>query len=310
MNRSIISVSDLCRKEEPLAQGMKSYFSTGFKPFNVKDKRPIGLAFFEPSTRTKLSFTRAAMSLGLQVLDLPPASASSLTKGETELDTIRNMVQLDLQAIVIRTGNPDLFDRLTAEFPEFRFINAGAGAFGEHPTQALGDFITLKDRMTIDTVKWQDQMPKIAIVGDIARSRVARSNVKLLRHLGFEVVLGAPDFLLPDPTGAYEGVGVASSLEEALEGTYAVMALRIQKERASTPHNPAREALFQEYVKHWQIKEEHLDGPDAPYLMHPGPVNYGVEITEGAAKHPRSLIMDQVKFGLQGRKDLLLYGAQ
>ena len=248
----------------------------------------VGLAFCEPSTRTRVSFEMAATALGAQVVDLP-IEASSVTKGESLADTLRTMERTGITTIVLRhpmSGAPYLAARSVGA----RIVNAGDGLHA-HPTQALLDALTLRDALgPLDG-------RTIAIIGDVAHSRVARSNLHSLTRLGTSVVLAGPPAWV-NPFASWPGVRVAATLEEALHGADAVMTLRIQLERAAAGGVPT----LREYAARWGLTEERmrLARPGAP-LLHPGPTNEGVELTATLAAGERSLIGTQVVNGVATR---------
>jgi aspartate carbamoyltransferase catalytic subunit len=252
----------------------------------------IGLAFAEPSTRTRLSFELAATALGAQVVALP-FEASSTTKGESLVDTLLTMERTGVQTVVLRhsaSGAPYLAARATG----LRIVNAGDGTHA-HPTQALLDALTLRDALgSLDG-------SVVAIVGDIGHSRVARSNLHLLTRLGATVRLAGP----PAWTKGFEawpGVEVHADLAPALAGADAVMALRVQLERQAGGGVPN----LHEYTTRWGLDEERLQlaKPGAP-ILHPGPTNEGVELTAALAAGPRSLIGRQVANGVAVRMAVL-----
>ena len=248
----------------------------------------IGLAFAEPSTRTRVSFELAATALGAQVVTLP-MEASSATKGESLADTVRTLERTGVQTLVLRhpmSGAPYLAARACG----MRIVNAGDGTHA-HPTQALLDALTLREALGGLDGK------RIAIVGDIGHSRVARSNLHTLTRLGASVTLGGP----PAWVRGFEdwpGVTVAASLADALDGADAVMTLRVQLERDAG----AGIASLAEYVAEWGLTEERMSlaRPGAP-LLHPGPTNEGVELTAELAASERSLIGTQVANGVPVR---------
>jgi aspartate carbamoyltransferase catalytic subunit len=251
----------------------------------------IGLAFYEASTRTRVSFEVAAKALGATTVDLSVA-ASSVGKGESLADTLRTLVRTGVTTVVLRhpmSGAPYLAARTTSA----RIVNAGDGQHA-HPTQALADALTLRERL--ESLEGR----KIAIVGDISHSRVARSNLHALRTFGASVWLAGPPAFVRG-FDAWPGVTVAS-LEDALADADAVMTLRIQLERAAGGGIPS----LREYTQRWGINEERmkLAQPDAP-ILHPGPTNEGVEITASLASSARSLIARQVENGVPVRMAVL-----
>lgn len=252
----------------------------------------IGLAFAEPSTRTRVSFELAATAVGAQVVTLP-FEASSTTKGESLVDTLLTMERTGVHTIVLRhsaSGAPYLAARATG----LRVVNAGDGTHA-HPTQALLDALTLRDALgSLDG-------SVVAIVGDIGHSRVARSNLQLLTRLGATVRLAGP----PAWTKGFEtwpGGEVHADLDAALAGADAVMALRVQLERQAGGGVPS----LHEYTTRWGLDEARLQlaRPGAP-ILHPGPTNEGVELTAALAAGPRSLIGRQVVNGVAVRMAVL-----
>lgn len=248
--------------------------------------------FYENSTRTMQSFHLAAQRLGLQVNDIAVAR-SSVQKGEGFRDTMLTVRALGYDAVVIRhplTGAA----RYAAEQLDCPVINAGDGT-GEHPTQALLDALTILQH------KGRIEGLKVAIVGDILHSRVARSNVHLLTKLGAKVCLCGPPTMLPHPE-TYPGVQITADRDTALDGSDVVMVLRLQRERQD-------QCLINgdaDYRRGWGIDVELLERrcPHA-LIMHPGPVNRGVELTSRVLESPRSLVSSQVRNGVAVRMAVL-----
>ena len=252
--------------------------------------------FFEPSTRTRTSFELAGKRLSADTINIS-ASTSSVTKGETLLDTARNLEAMSPDFIVIRhpaAGAPHALARICRA----AIINAGDGAH-EHPTQALLDALTIRQH------KGRIEGLRVAIIGDILHSRVARSNMHLLTKLGAEVRLAGPGTLVPPEFGGLvEPQGgllrVAASIEE--EGADVVMVLRIQRERQDAAFFPS----LREYAAHYGLSLKRLAGAQADAIvMHPGPMNRGIEIASDVADGTRSLILDQVSNGLAVRMAVL-----
>ncbi|HEX2194381.1 MAG TPA: aspartate carbamoyltransferase catalytic subunit [Candidatus Limnocylindria bacterium] len=274
-----------------LAVDMRRLRSRG-DAVDTLDGQVVGLAFAEPSTRTRVSFEVAAAALGAQVVDLP-IDASSVSKGESLADTLRTLEHTAIGTIVLRhpsSGAPYLAARTCGA----RIVNAGDGTHA-HPTQALLDALTLRDALGELAGK------TVAIVGDIGHSRVARSNLHLLPMLGVTVRLSGP----PAWVGGFRGwpsVSVHDRLQEALEGADAVMALRVQLERNRGGGVPS----LREYTRRWGLTEERmrLASRGAP-LLHPGPTNEGVELTANLAAGRRSLIGAQVSNGVAVRMAVL-----
>ena len=247
----------------------------------------VGLAFYEASTRTRVSFELAAKALGATTVDLSVAG-SSVTKGESLVDTLRTLERTGVTTLVLRHGEAGA-PHLAARSTGMRVVNAGDGAHA-HPTQALLDALTLREALgRLDGAL-------LAIVGDVVHSRVARSNIHCLQALGARVrVAGPPAWVAGFDT--WPGVETASSLTEALDGADAVMALRAQLERGARV--PAEMA-------DWRLDEERmrLAAPGA-FVMHPGPTNEGVELTAELANGARSLIGRQVENGVPIRMAVL-----
>ena len=284
----LLSIDDLADSQiDTLLSAAEHWFAFNRRP-RRNDRRLDGLtilnAFFENSTRTLLSFEIAARRLGGQAVTMQ-VEKSSVSKGETLEDTARTLNAMRPDVLVIRhaaTGAP----HAVAEIMDCPVINAGDGT-GEHPTQALLDAATLMRRFG------RIAGLRIAICGDLAHSRVARSNRKLLSRLGAEVRLAGPPALLPE---GFEGSG---SIDEAIEGADAIMMLRVQRERLEKDlGDPPGE-----YLARYGLTSERI-GRAAPgaVIMHPGPINRGVEIAGALADdRQRSLIALQVEMGVAVR---------
>jgi aspartate carbamoyltransferase catalytic subunit len=255
-------------------------------------------AFFEDSTRTRVSFELAERRLGAISVTISE-SGSSLSKGESLLDTMRTVVAMGIDLVVVRHRAAGTAAYL-ARHLDAGVINAGDGAH-EHPTQGLLDLMTLRD-------SWQGRFEgrTLAIVGDIAHSRVARSACFGARALGARVRIAGPATLMP---AGVEGLGVevAETVESALEGADAVMALRLQRERMEAGLLPS----LGEYARVWGIDAARvrLMKRDA-VVLHPGPLNRGVEITPEVADGERSVILDQVRNGVSVRCAVLARSAR
>jgi aspartate carbamoyltransferase catalytic subunit len=251
--------------------------------------------FFEASTRTRTSFEIAAKRLSADAVNVS-ASGSSVTKGETLLDTARNLEAMSPDCIVIRhncAGAPHQLARICRA----GIVNAGDGAH-EHPTQALLDALTIREH------KGAIAGLKVAIVGDILHSRVARSNIHLLTKLGATVAVAGPGTLVPRDFDELveQGLRIERRVEEAVEGADVVMILRIQRERQTSAFFPS----MREYAVHYGLHQDHLNlaASDA-IVMHPGPMNRGIEISSEVADGTRSLILDQVANGVAVRMAIL-----
>jgi len=257
----------------------------------LRGKTVINL-FFEPSTRTRTSFEIAGKRLSADVVNLS-GSSSSVSKGESLLDTVKNLEAMRPDILVVRhsaSGAP----HYVAARTHARVVNAGDGTH-EHPTQAL------LDAFTIRRAKGAIEGLTVAICGDIAHSRVARSNAMLLSTLGANVRFAGPRTLLPPADNAYP-VATFDRIEPALEGADVVMVLRIQLERLSGALLPS----LREYARLFGLSAARLARakPDA-IVMHPGPINRGVEIDGSIADGPRSVILDQVEAGVAVRMAVL-----
>jgi len=247
------------------------------------DRRIVFNLFYEPSTRTLMSFATAAHRLGASAVTLP-VEQSSVKKGETLEDTARTLNAMRPDVLILRHRENGAPERVAA-IMDCPVINAGDGT-NEHPTQALLDALTIRSRFG------RIEGLKVAICGDIEHSRVAHSNMKLLPRLGAEVRLGGPEKLMPQGLG-----GV--SVDEAIEGADVVMMLRVQRERLEEDLGDAPG----EYLRLYGLTSERLAkaAPDA-VVMHPGPMNRGVEIEDSVADDPeRSLITLQVECGVATR---------
>jgi aspartate carbamoyltransferase catalytic subunit len=254
--------------------------------------RTIVNLFFESSTRTRASFEIAGKRLSADVINFSP-STSSLKKAESILDTARTLDAMDPDAVIVRHAVAGVPKRIADEL-EAPVINAGDGAH-EHPTQALLDLLTVRqEKGRIDGLC-------VAIVGDILHSRVARSNIQGFSKLGAEVRVAAPPTMLP---AAVESLGVKAftSLREALDGADVVMALRIQTERLAGSYFPS----VREYSATFGLDRGKLRyAKDGAIVMHPGPVNRGVELSPDLADRRPSVILDQVRNGVAIRMAVL-----
>ncbi|MEP6902169.1 MAG: aspartate carbamoyltransferase catalytic subunit [Actinomycetota bacterium] len=260
----------------------------------LRGKTIINL-FFENSTRTRTSFELAAKRLSADAVNIS-VSASSVTKGETLVDTALNLDAMDPDCIVVRHSSAGVPHQL-AKVSKAAIVNAGDGA-NEHPTQALLDAMTIREH------KGKIEGLEVAIVGDILHSRVARSNIHLLTKLGARVRVAGPTTLVPKDF-AYlveKDLQVCPHIEDAIEGADVVMILRIQRERQDSAYFPT----LREYSIHYGLTNERLDlaRKDA-IVLHPGPMNRGIEISSDVADSSRSLILDQVKYGVAVRMAVL-----
>ncbi len=248
--------------------------------------------FFEASTRTRSSFEIAEKRLSADNINFS-TSGSALEKGESLVDTALNLQAMAPDLVVIRHAHPGV-PHLLAKRIQAGVINAGDGAH-EHPTQALLDAYTIRRH------KGRIAGLRVAILGDIEHSRVVRSNIHLLRKLGAEVVVGGPRTLMP-PAIDRMGVEVAYTLEDAIRGADVIMMLRIQLERQGRMSIPST----QEYFQLFGLTRKRLAAArEDAIIMHPGPMNRGVEIASDVADGPRSVILEQVSHGVSVRMAVL-----
>lgn len=297
MGTGLLGIDDLSRTEiETILERAKAFQPRAGQPFertiSCQGKMVVNL-FFEASTRTRTSFEIAARRLGAETISIT-ASGSSVSKGESLVDTLNTLVAMRPQAIVMRhaaSGAPHFLARhLTTPI-----VNAGDGTH-EHPTQALLDARTILDRRgTLEGMK-------IAIIGDIAHSRVARSNVYLLSKFGVNIVLCGPPPLLPRGMAEVApGVTLEYDIRKAIQDADVIMMLRVQLERL---HEPSMRAG--EYFQFYGLRLEHLSdaSPDV-MVMHPGPINRGREISSEVADSQQSMILNQVENGVAVRMAVL-----
>lgn len=294
--RDLLGIEDLEREEiERILETAKHMCEVGerdVKKVPTLRGRTIVNLFFEASTRTRASFEIAGKRLSADVVNFSPAS-SSLKKSESILDTARTLDAMDPDAVVVRHGVAGVPKRIADEL-DAPVINAGDGAH-EHPTQALLDLLTVQQQKgSIDGLT-------VTIVGDIAHSRVARSNIYGFRKMGAEVRVAAPPPMLPADVEAL-GVKAYTSLRDSLEGVDVVMALRIQNERLVGSWFPS----VREYNATFGLDRAKLRyARDGAIVMHPGPVNRGVELSHDLADHRPSVILDQVRNGVAIRMAVL-----
>jgi aspartate carbamoyltransferase catalytic subunit len=252
----------------------------------------VASLFFEPSTRTKLSFGLAAGRLSAETVSLSK-SGSSVKKGETLKDTARNVEAMKVDVVVLRHSSPGA-PHFLARRTDSVILNAGDGAHA-HPTQALLDALTMKEQ--IDTFEGLN----VSIIGDITHSRVARSNINALTTLGANVTLCGPATMLPVEMEQAMDVRTTTRLDAALDGCDIAMALRIQMERQDEGLFPS----IREYHMQYGITAEHLARHPELLIMHPGPVNRGVELANEVVDHERAIILSQVTNGVALRMAVL-----
>jgi len=279
------------------AESFKEVSTRSIKKVPALRGKVVGLMFFEDSTRTRMSFELAASRLSADTI-LLTAKGSSVAKGETTLDTVRNIEAMGVDIFVIRHGQSGA-PHMLARKVNSSIVNAGDGQH-EHPTQALLDIFTIRQRLgRLDGLK-------VAIVGDIAHSRVARSNIIALTRLGAEVIVVGPPTLVPSAIKPM-GCEISNSLDDILGEVDAINMLRIQFERFQSPLFPS----VREYSRIYGMNAERLKRCKKDVLiMHPGPINRGVELTSEVADGPNSCILQQVTNGLAVRMAVLYLVSQ
>ena len=295
--KGLLGIENLSREEIQAVLDRARDFQPGtgqrFKTFDYLAGRTIVNLFFEASTRTRTSFELAARRLGAAAVSIT-AQASSVSKGESLVDTLNTLAAMRPDAIIMRhsaSGAPHFLQRHL----EIPIINAGDGTH-EHPTQALLDARTILDRGA------KLEGLRVAIIGDIAHSRVARSNIYLLSKYGAEIVLCGPASLLPKELAQLApGVTLTTDMNEAIHNAGVIMMLRVQLERQHEAAFPASE-----YFQFYGLRLEHLKlaRPDV-IVMHPGPINRGREISSEVADSQRSAILNQVENGISVRMAVL-----
>jgi aspartate carbamoyltransferase catalytic subunit len=274
------------------AEPFKEISERAIKKVPVLRGKTIVNLFFEASTRTRISFEFAEKRLSADTVNIA-ASGSSLTKGETLVDTARNLEAMRIDMVVIRHGSSGAAQFLAERIPS-NVINAGDGRH-EHPTQALLDMLTIRDH------RGRIEGLRVCIVGDVLHSRVARSNIWGLLKLGAEVAVCAPRTLLPREI-ADLGVQVFGRVEEAIEWADVLNVLRLQLERMQSGFVPS----LREYNRFFGVTRERIErAPRELLILHPGPMNRGVEIDSDVADGPSSVILDQVTNGVAVRMAVL-----
>lgn len=294
--KDLLGIEELSAEEINLildtADSFKEISTRAIKKVPALRGKTIVNLFFEPSTRTRTSFELSAKRLSADTINIA-STTSSVVKGESLIDTARNLESLKVDIIIMRhsaSGAPHMLARLL----DASVINAGDGSH-EHPTQALLDLYTIREK------KQKIKGLKVAIVGDILHSRVARSNIWGLVKLGADVTVVGPPTLIP-PKISETGVKIANRLEEVIEDVDVMNILRIQKERQQGGLFPS----IREYAHIYCITPERLRKAKGDILiMHPGPINRGIEISSEVADGPYSVILDQVTNGLAIRMAVL-----
>ena len=275
------------------AESLRSVTDRPIKKLPTLRGRTVCNLFYEASTRTRISFELAAKRLSADVINFSADSKSSVAKGESFKDTAWTLEAMGVDAIIVRHGSSGAPHQLS-QWVKASVLNAGDGQH-EHPTQALLDLYSIREH-------FKDlEGLKVAIVGDVLHSRVARSNVKGLVTMGADVTLIGPPTLIP-PQAATWGARIGYDFDEVLEDIDVCYLLRVQKERQSEQLFPS----LREYAALWGLDSRRLARmkPDV-LVMHPGPMNRGVEIGADVSESPRSIVLDQVANGLAVRMSLL-----
>ncbi|HEU4405045.1 MAG TPA: aspartate carbamoyltransferase catalytic subunit [Polyangiaceae bacterium] len=296
--KHLLAIEGLARADAEAILALGERFLAGGPMPPTLRGRAVLTAFFEASTRTRTSFEMAARGLGGQVLSLTPA-VSSVTKGETLLDSVRTLEAMGADVVVVRHASSGAAEFLARKV-RASVVNAGDGAH-EHPTQALLDALTVRRRLG------RLEGLTVAICGDVLHSRVARSGARLFALLGARVRFCGPPTLLPPAAAEAFGVEVFERLDAAVAGADVVMGLRVQRERLAGAFLPSLE----DYARGWRLDRERLArlAPRA-LVLHPGPMNRGVEIEGALADAPESAVLEQVRAGVAVRAAVLhLLGA-
>lgn len=296
-SKHLLGISELSRTDIELvlntARSFREIFSRPIKKVPTLRGRTVINLFFEPSTRTRSSFEIAAKRLSADTINFN-VSSSSVVKGESLIDTGRNLQSMNPDIIVVRhhaAGAPQLLAR---HCQYCAIVNAGDGMH-EHPTQALLDALTIQDH------KGGFEGLKVAIIGDIAHSRVARSDSLLLEKVGARVVVCAPQTLIPLDFTSY-GVEVTYNINEAVEDADVIIMLRTQRERQRDVFYPS----VKEYFAFYGLDRKRLSmARDDAIVMHPGPINRGIEIDHDIADCSQSVILEQVQNGVATRMAVL-----
>lgn len=298
MNRHLLSAADLTREDAlailDTAAELARVTDRAVKKLPTLRGRTVVNLFFEDSTRTRISFEAAAKRLSADVITFS-AKGSSVSKGESLKDTALTLEAMGADAVIVRHGASGAPHRLAhSGWIEGVVVNAGDGTH-EHPTQALLDAFTLRRHLS------DLEGRRIVIVGDVLHSRVARSNVLLLHTLGAEVTVVAPPTLLPLGVDTWP-CAVSYDLDDALPGADAVMMLRVQAERMNAAYFPTSNEYSRRYGL--DVRRAGLLADDG-IVLHPGPMNRGMEITAEVADGPRSVIVEQVTNGVHVRMAVL-----
>jgi aspartate carbamoyltransferase catalytic subunit len=294
--KDLLGISGLTREEIlavlDAAESFKDVSRREIKKVPTLRGKTVITLFYEASTRTRTSFEIAAKRLSADTINIT-ASTSSYVKGETLKDTARNLESMKPDVIIIRHSMPGA-PHMLAKILDSSVINAGDGSH-EHPTQALLDLFTIREK------KGRLDGLNVTIIGDIAHSRVARSNMFALKHFDTNITCSGPPTMIP-PHIETLGVTVEYDMEKAVKNADVIMMLRIQKERGGVSYIPS----IKEYSTLFGLKQAHLKKAKKDVIiMHPGPMNRGIEITDEVADGPYSVILEQVENGVAVRMAVL-----
>jgi aspartate carbamoyltransferase catalytic subunit len=297
VRKDLIDLESLSREEiELLLTQAKAFQEVSQRPIKKVPAlrgKTVVLCFLEPSTRTRASFELAAKRLSADILSFQGPNSSSLAKGETVVDTAKNIEAMHVDVMVIRHDTSGV-PAMVARAVKASVVNAGDGSH-EHPTQGLVDLFTIKEK------KGRIAGLNVLLVGDILHSRVARSDIWGLTKMGANVTVCGPPPLVPSTLEAF-GVKIAYRLDDLLPWADVVIALRLQLERQHEPYIPS----LREYTRRYGIDRNRLAlGKPDLIVMHPGPVNRGVELAADVADGPQSVILDQVGYGIAVRMAVL-----
>lgn len=284
--KNLINSKDLKTADINAVYERANFFKKNYrgKNFPFLEGKNLALALFEPSTRTKFSFELAAKRLSAEVINFDVSSSSTI-KGETVVDTLWTLKAMGIDIFIIRHKEAGIFEDIKTHVP-VNLINAGDGE-RDHPTQGLLDSFTLREKFgNLDGLK-------LTIVGDIKNSRVARSNYYILRELGIDLSICAPESLMPSEE-EFPGISRLDSIDEAIEKSDVLMMLRIQKERMNLKDIP----FDSDYSNKFSLSLKKFKSKKDLIVMHPGPVNYGVEMEKEIAFDEKCLLQKQVENGV------------
>jgi aspartate carbamoyltransferase catalytic subunit len=307
-NNCLITINDISRNQIfEFLRLSNEFLSVIKKPVKLAalNNKYVAIMFFENSTRTRVSFEIAAKKLSAEVINFT-STTSSMNKGESLKDTVITLKSLGADILIVRHSNEGVPSQI-AKWSQLSVINAGDGMH-QHPTQALGDLLTLTKSYNLKPETYQDffKDKKVVIVGDILHSRVARSLIDLFNLLGCNIVLVGPPEFIPEGVEYFSGIEISYELDKELKDTDVLYMLRIQSERLGQGSS----LNLEQYRQYFSLnaKRVKLLSPKV-FLMHPGPVNKGIELDEAAFSLPGCLINEQVKYSVPARMAVLFMAA-